>query len=73
MKIGMIFECGPDGADFQVCRHQNGHSYVDRIHAKKIVEALPDLTRLRRCETFVRFAEKVTGKKLQGCGLCCSL
>ena len=42
---------------------QNGHSYVDRIHAKKIVEALPDLTRLRRCETFVRFAVKVTGKK----------
>lgn len=21
MKIGMIFECGPDGADLQVCRH----------------------------------------------------
>lgn len=42
---------------------KNGHSYVDRIHAKKIVEALPDLTRLRRCETFVRFAVKVTGQK----------
>jgi hypothetical protein len=21
MKVGMIFECGPDGADLQVCRH----------------------------------------------------
>jgi hypothetical protein len=21
MKIGFIFECGPDGADVQVCRH----------------------------------------------------
>lgn len=43
---------------------QNGHSYVDRIHARLIVEALPNLTRIRRCATFVRFAEKVTGKKL---------
>lgn len=42
---------------------QHGHSYVDRIHARKIVEALPDLTRVRRCATFVRFAEKVMGKK----------
>ena len=42
---------------------QNGHSYVDRIHARLIVEALPDLTRIRRCATFVRFAVKVTGRK----------
>jgi hypothetical protein len=21
MKVGRIFECGPDGADLQVCRH----------------------------------------------------
>src|SRR5216684_2159796 len=21
MKVGMIFECGPDGADLQVCKH----------------------------------------------------
>jgi len=43
---------------------QNGHSYVDRIHARMIVEALPDLTRIRRCATFVRFEVKVTGRKL---------
>lgn len=43
---------------------QNGHSYVDRIHARMLVEALPDLTRIRRCATFVRFAEKVARKKL---------
>ncbi len=42
---------------------RNGHSYVDRIHARMIVEALPDLTRIRRCATFVRFAVKVTGRK----------
>jgi len=41
---------------------QNGHSYVDRIYARMIVAALPDLTRIRRCATFVRFAVKVTGK-----------
>jgi hypothetical protein len=41
---------------------QHGRSYVDRIHARKIVEALPDLTRIKRCTTFVRFAVKVTGK-----------
>jgi superfamily II DNA or RNA helicase len=34
------------------------------IYARKIVEELPDLTRIRRCTTFVRFAEKVMGKKL---------
>ena len=41
---------------------QHGRSYVDRIHAKLIVEALPDLTKIKRCATFVRFAVKVTGK-----------
>ena len=41
---------------------QHGRSYVDRIHARMIVEALPDLTRIKRCTTFVRFAVKVTGK-----------
>jgi hypothetical protein len=29
--------------------------YTDRVHAGKIVDALPDLTRLRRCASFRRF------------------
>lgn len=41
---------------------QRGHRYNDLIYARKIVEALPDLTRIKRCATFVRFAVKVTGK-----------
>jgi hypothetical protein len=43
-------------------QQHSGRSYVDRIHARMIVEALPDLTRVRRCTTFVRFAVKVTGR-----------
>ncbi len=46
----------------RVFQHHH-HAYVDRIHAKMIVEALPDLTRIKRCATFVRFAVKATGKK----------
>jgi hypothetical protein len=46
----------------RIFQQHSGRPYVDRIHAKKIVEALPDLTKLRRCSTFVRFAVKVTGK-----------
>lgn len=46
----------------QIFQQHVGKPYVDRIHARLIVEALPDLTRLRRCETFVRFAVKVTGR-----------
>jgi hypothetical protein len=48
----------------RVFQQHFGRPYVDRLHARLIVEALPDLTRIRRCETFVRFAEKVTGRKL---------
>jgi hypothetical protein len=48
----------------QMFQQNSGRPYVDRIHARLIVEALPDLTRLRRCATFVRFAVKVTGRKL---------
>lgn len=37
--------------------------YVDRVHAKKIVQALPDLKKIIRCASFRRFAIKVTGKE----------
>ena len=33
--------------------------YNDRRHAPEITRAMPDLTRLKRCKTFVRFALKV--------------
>ena len=36
--------------------------YHDMVHAERIVKALPDLNRIGRCPSFVRFAEKVTGK-----------
>jgi uncharacterized protein DUF4276 len=38
--------------------------YNDVFHAIKIVEAMPDLARIRRCPSFARFVEKVTGKPL---------
>lgn len=38
-----------------------GRPYTDRIHAKQIVEAMPDLKRIKRCASFVRFAVKATG------------
>ena len=39
---------------------QNMHTtYVDRYHAIKIVQALPDLNRIQRSESFRRFAERV--------------
>ncbi len=41
-----------------------GRPYTDRIHAKQIVEAMPDLNRIKRCASFVRFAAKATGVAL---------
>ena len=37
--------------------------YSEQIHARKIVEALPDLNRIRRSPSFVRFAVKLTGRE----------
>ncbi len=42
-------------------QQSRGRHYNDMVHAIKIVEAMPDLTRIRRCPSFVRFVEKVTG------------
>jgi Domain of unknown function (DUF4276) len=39
-------------------------TYNDIVHAEKIVKAMPDLSRIGRCTTFTRFAEKVTGAPL---------
>jgi hypothetical protein len=46
----------------KVFQRHSGRPYVDRLHARMIVEKLPDLTRIKRCTTFVRFAVKVTGR-----------
>ena len=43
-------------------RRHSGQPYSDRIHAEQIVRALPDLNRIRRCPSFVRFAAKVVGR-----------
>lgn len=45
---------------------QNGKGrYNDMFHAIKIAEAMPDLNRIRRCASFVRFAEKLLGRQLK--------
>jgi hypothetical protein len=41
---------------------QHGHIYVDVQWARRLAESLEDLSRLRKCSTFRRFAERVTGR-----------
>lgn len=36
----------------KIFQQHSGRPYVDRLHAKLIVEALPDLTKIKRCATF---------------------
>lgn len=43
----------------QIYRREGGRPYNDLVDAEKIVKAMPDLERIKRCETFVRFALKV--------------
>lgn len=45
-------------------RENIGRPYSDLAHAKRIVEALPDLNRIKYCASFVRFAAKVKGSGL---------
>ena len=47
----------------RIFNQHSGQPYSDRTHARKIVEALPDLNRIRRIPTFVRFAVKLTGRE----------
>ena len=47
----------------RIFQQYSGRPYRDLIHARKIVEALPDLNRIRRSATFVRFAVKLTGRE----------
>ena len=41
-----------------------GRDYVDRDHAENIAKAIPDFKRLRKVETFRRFALKIADVKL---------
>ena len=47
-----------------IFKEHKGRRYVDRIHAEQIVKAMRDLNRLKRVETFRRFALKVTDVEL---------
>jgi hypothetical protein len=41
---------------------KHGQTYVDVTWARRLAASLEDLSRLRRCETFARFAETVMGR-----------
>jgi hypothetical protein len=43
---------------------KHGHRYVDVAWARRLATTLESLTRLRRCETFRRFAERVSGRAI---------
>lgn len=43
-----------------IFKEYSGRRYVDRIHAEQIVQAIPDLRRLRRVPSFRRFENKLT-------------
>lgn len=44
----------------QIFRQDGKRPYNDLIDAEKIVKAMPDLERIKRCETFIRFISKIT-------------
>ncbi len=41
-------------------KEHRGRRYVDRIHAKQIIDAMPDLNRLQRIDSFRRFQRFLT-------------
>jgi len=41
---------------------QHGRRYVDIIEAEKLARKIPDLSKIKRCATFIRFAMAVSGK-----------
>jgi hypothetical protein len=80
MKIGLIVESTSDGAEIKVLPHLLRMldsslleedirvvamtNKVDSKHAIWIAQKLPDLQRLKKLETFKRFALKAVGKVL---------
>lgn len=45
-------------------QEHTGRPYSDLVHAEKIVRALPNLNKIRRSSTFLRFARKVTHQEV---------
>lgn len=54
----------PKTALNRLFQQNTGRPYQDLIHAIGIIGAVPDFQRLRRCESFSRFALKVTLKSI---------
>jgi hypothetical protein len=54
----------PKGTMTSLFRQHRGWRYVDVQYAPYFARCLENLSRLRRCETFQRFAERVTGTTL---------
>jgi len=54
----------PKGRMTSLFRQHRGWRYVDVQHAAAFARCLQNLARLRRCATFRRFAEKVTGRAI---------
>jgi hypothetical protein len=54
----------PKGAMISLFRQYRGRRYVDVQYAADFARCLQNLTRLRRCATFRRFAERVTGRAI---------
>jgi hypothetical protein len=54
----------PKTALNRLFQQSTGRPYQDLIHAIGIIRAVPDFQRLRRCESFSRFALKVTLKNI---------
>jgi hypothetical protein len=54
----------PKGAMTSLFRRHRGWQYVDIKYAAVFARSLQDLARMRRCATFRRFAERVTGQEI---------
>lgn len=54
----------PKGTMSSLFKQHRGWRYVDVQHAAAFARCLQDLSHLRRCATFCRFAERVTGRPL---------
>ena len=46
----------------QLFKQHKGQPYSDLQHAEKIVQKMPDLNKINRCPSFIRFARKVRGE-----------
>ena len=52
----------PKGQLMNMFKEKSGKPYSDLQHAEKIARQMPDLNKIKRCSSFVRFAAKVMGE-----------